>query len=107
MTAGCTSGWRPAAPQAAVVPAVVLSLYCVTIMGSSELLQLSLSFLRVGIFSLGGGNAMTKMIQHECVTAHGWLSDEEFGSIFGLCFLFPGLTQCKLAAMIGAPCATG
>ena len=41
------------------------------------------------------------MIQSEVVERQRWLTDEEFGSLYGLCFLFPGLTQCKLAAMIG------
>jgi chromate transporter len=64
-------------------------------------LDVLVSFGRIGLFALGGGNAMTKLIEAEVVNGRGWLTIEEFGSLFGLAFLFPGLTQVKLAAMIG------
>ena len=64
-------------------------------------LEVLVSFGRIGLLSLGGGNAMTKMIEAEACERRGWLSVEEFGSAFGLCFLFPGLTQLKVAGMIG------
>ena len=71
-------------------------------MGSADgAFEVLVSFGRIGFNSLGGGNAMTKLIEAEAVERRQWLSIEEFGSIFGLCFLFPGLTQVKLAAMIG------
>ena len=63
--------------------------------------QLLASFGRIGLLSMGGGNAMTQLISSEVVAGRGWLSAEEFASMFGLCFLFPGITQVKLAAMIG------
>ena len=64
-------------------------------------LDVLVCFGRIGLFALGGGNAMTKLIEAEVVDGRGWLTIEEFGSLFGLAFLFPGLTQVKLAAMIG------
>ena len=63
--------------------------------------EVFVSFGRIGALSLGGGNAMTKLIEEECVNSRGWLTVSEFGEMFGLCFLFPGLTQVKVAAMIG------
>jgi chromate transporter len=69
--------------------------------GGGGALEVLVCFGRIGLFALGGGNAMTKLIEAEVVGARGWLTIEEFGSLFGLAFLFPGLTQVKLAAMIG------
>ena len=44
---------------------------------------------------------MIKMISEEAVDIRKWLSDDEFGSLLGMTFLFPGLTACKLSGMIG------
>ena len=37
-------------------------------------LQLFLSFLKIGLFSFGGGYAALPLIQGQVVTVHGWLS---------------------------------
>ena len=60
-----------------------------------------MSFGRVGLFSLGGGNAMLKLIQEECVENRGWLTAAEFSSLLGVSYVFPGLTAVKLSALIG------
>ena len=63
--------------------------------------QILLSFGRIGLFSLGGGNAMLKLIQEECVENRGWLTTAEFSSLLGVSYAFPGLTAVKLSALIG------
>ena len=63
--------------------------------------QILLSFGRIGLFSLGGGNAMLKLIQEECVENRGWLPTAEFSSLLGVSYVFPGLTAVKLSALIG------
>lgn len=63
--------------------------------------QVLLSFGRIGLFSLGGGNAMLKLIQEECVENRGWLTAAEFSSLLGVSYIFPGLTAVKLSALIG------
>ena len=45
--------------------------------------EVLVSFGRIGFNSLGGGNAMTKLIEAEAVERRQWLTIEEFGSIFG------------------------
>ena len=40
--------------------------------------QILLSFGRIGLFSLGGGNAMLKLIQEECVENRACLTTAEF-----------------------------
>ncbi|KTC85494.1 MULTISPECIES: chromate transporter [Legionella] len=67
----------------------------------NNLLAIVLSFGKIGIISLGGGNSMLKLLEYEAVTNRHWISPEEFVSMVGTSFLFPGLTAVKLAALIG------
>lgn len=68
---------------------------------AKELWHILVSFGRIGVFALGGGNGMIKMISEESVVIRKWFSDDEFSSLLGMTFLFPGLTACKLSGMIG------
>jgi len=65
------------------------------------LLTIVYSFGKIGIISLGGGNSMLKLLEYEAVTYRHWVGKEEFISMLGTSFLFPGLTGVKLAALIG------
>ena len=42
-------------------------------------LQLFLSFIQVGVFSVGGGYAAMPLIQSQVVTRYGWLSMGRYG----------------------------
>jgi chromate transporter len=66
-----------------------------------KLIGLIVSFGKIGLFSLGGGNSMLFMIEAECVTRNKWITAEEFSSMTGMSFLFPGLTAFKIAGVIG------
>lgn len=59
------------------------------------------SFGKIGIISLGGGNSMLKLLEYEAVSYRHWIGQEEFISMVGSSFLFPGLTAVKLSALIG------
>ena len=48
---------------------------------AEELWKILISFGRVGLFALGGGNGMIKMISEEAVDIRKWLSNDEFGSL--------------------------
>lgn len=67
----------------------------------NTLLDLGLSFGKIGLVSLGGGNSMLKLIEFEAVNYRHWIMPEEFVAMLGSSFLFPGLTAVKLAALIG------
>ena len=67
----------------------------------TNLLAIILSFGKIGLISLGGGNSMLKLLEYEAVTYRHWISTEEFVNMVGTSFLFPGLTGVKLAALIG------
>jgi chromate transporter len=64
-------------------------------------LSIILSFGKIGLISLGGGNSMLKLLEYEAVTYRHWVGQEEFIRMVGTSFLFPGLTGVKLAALIG------
>lgn len=63
--------------------------------------QLLVSFGQIGLFSLGGGHSMLKLIEDEVVHQRGWLTLEEFAALVGSTFLFPGLTAVKVAGLVG------
>jgi len=65
------------------------------------LLSIVYSFGKIGLTSLGGGNSMLKLLEYEAVTYRHWVNPEEFVSMLGSSFLFPGLTGVKLSALIG------
>lgn len=63
--------------------------------------HLLLSFGQIGLFALGGGNSMLKLIEDECVNHRQWVTLEEYSEMVGVSYLFPGLTVVKLAGLIG------
>ncbi|MBA2652693.1 MAG: chromate transporter [Tatlockia sp.] len=67
----------------------------------NNLVPIVLSFGKIGLVSLGGGNSMLKLLEYEAVTYRHWIGPDEFVSMLGTSFLFPGLTAVKLAALIG------
>lgn len=67
----------------------------------TTLFSLLVSFGKIGIISLGGGNSMLKLIEYEAVMTRHWIDHKEFVHMLGSSFLFPGLTAVKLSALIG------
>jgi chromate transporter len=65
------------------------------------LVELSASFGKIGLFALGGGDSMLKMIGDEAVAHRHWLTADQYGSLIAIDFLFPGLTAAKIAGVIG------
>lgn len=54
------------------------------------LVDLFLTFLNVGICSIGGGYATIHMIQQEVVVSHGWLTPQEYLDMITLSQMTPG-----------------
>lgn len=67
----------------------------------TSLFEIMVSFGKIGLVALGGGHSMLKLIEYEAVINRHWLLKEEFISMVGSTFLFPGLTAVKLSALIG------
>lgn len=64
-------------------------------------LQLFLSFLQVGLFSIGGGYAAMPLIQSEVVTGHGWLTMNEFTDLITIAEMTPGPIAVNSATFVG------
>lgn len=64
-------------------------------------LQLFLSFLQVGLFSIGGGYAAMPLIQNEAVTKHGWLTLSEFTDLITIAEMTPGPIAVNSATFVG------
>lgn len=78
------------------------------------LLQLFVSFLQIGLFSIGGGYAAIPLIQSQTVTLHGWLTESQFMDLATIAEMTPGpiavngatFVGLKIAGLPGAVAAT-
>lgn len=64
-------------------------------------LQLFLSFLQIGLFSIGGGYAAIPLIQAQVVQHHGWLSMSEFTDLVTIAEMTPGPIAVNSATFVG------
>jgi len=63
-------------------------------------LNLILVFLKIGLFTVGGGLAMIPIVQHEMVR-HGWLTHQQFLDILGISQMTPGPLAVNTATFVG------
>ena len=64
-------------------------------------LLLFLEFFKIGLFTFGGGYAMIPIVE-ETVIKHGWLSEETFYNLIGICESTPGPIAVNMATFIGS-----
>ena len=64
-------------------------------------LQLFYSFLKIGLFSFGGGYAAMPLIQEQVVNSHGWLSMPEFTDLITISQMTPGPIAINSATFVG------
>ena len=64
-------------------------------------LELFYTFIKIGLFSFGGGYGMISVIQGEVVTRHGWLSAAEFTDIVAISQMTPGPIGINSATYVG------
>lgn len=65
-------------------------------------LQLFLSFLQVGLFSIGGGYAAMPLIQQQTVLDHPWLTMQEFSDLVTIAEMTPGPIAVNAATFVGS-----
>ena len=65
------------------------------------LLQLFLSFLQIGLFSIGGGYAAIPLIQSQTVDVHQWLTSEQFMDLATIAEMTPGPIAINGATFVG------
>ena len=66
-----------------------------------KLIQMFLSFFKIGAFTFGGGYAMIPLIEAEVVDKHKWLDKEEFMDILVVSQSLPGTLAINCCTFIG------
>lgn len=64
-------------------------------------LEILLSFMQVGLFSVGGGYAALPHIQNQVVDVHGWLTLQNFADIMTISQMAPGSIAINCAVFVG------
>lgn len=64
-------------------------------------IDLMLTFMKIGTFTLGGGYAMLPLIQREVVDEKHWIEEEEFLNMIALAQAAPGVIAVNSAIFIG------
>lgn len=70
-------------------------------MQDNAVLQLFLSFLKIGAFTFGGGYAMIPLIQKEVVENKKWLTDEDISDVIAIAETTPGPIAINAATFVG------
>lgn len=63
--------------------------------------QLFMSFLQVGMFSVGGGYAAMPLIRSQVVEEHAWLTMQEFTDLITIAEMTPGPIAVNSATFVG------
>ena len=66
-----------------------------------NLLMLFLEFLKIGLFTFGGGYAMIPLIK-EAVLKHGWMNETQFLNMIGVSEVTPGPIAINMATYVGS-----
>lgn len=69
-----------------------------------ELLQIFLTFFKIGAFTFGGGYAMIPLIQREAVEKHHWVTDTDILDIVAIAESTPGPIAINAATFVGYQC---
>jgi chromate transporter len=64
-------------------------------------LKLFLSFLQIGLFSIGGGYAAMPIIQNEIVEHQGWITMSEYSDLITIAEMTPGPIAVNSATFVG------
>ena len=64
-------------------------------------LKLFWMFLKIGIFTFGGGYSMVALIQNEVVEKEGWMTAQEFTDILAISQMTPGPVGINTATYAG------
>mgnify|MGYP003286092304 CR=1 FL=1 len=66
-----------------------------------KLLQLFFDFLKIGLFSIGGGYAIIPAIKEQVVITRGWISLQEFSDIITISQMTPGPLAVNTSTFVG------
>ncbi|NLG25240.1 MAG: chromate transporter [Clostridiales bacterium] len=68
-------------------------------------IELIVSFLQIGLFSFGGGNASMQLVRQQVVDLRGWLTMGEFADLIAISEMTPGPIVLNSAAFVGSKVA--
>jgi len=68
---------------------------------AKTMLEVFLTFFKIGAFTFGGGYAMIPFIQRETVEKHGWISDDDILEIVAIAESTPGPIAINSATFVG------
>lgn len=68
---------------------------------SHPLIELLLTFMKLGVFSIGGGTTMLMLLKEELVDRKHWLNDNELSEMTGIAESTPGPIAINLATYLG------
>ena len=63
--------------------------------------ELFLTFVKIGLFTFGGGYAMTSVIEHICVEDKQWISHDDMMNITVIAESTPGPVAINCATFVG------
>ncbi|WP_027632068.1 chromate transporter [Clostridium hydrogeniformans] len=68
---------------------------------TKPIIALLLSFLKIGLFSIGGGYATIPLIEEQVVNYHHWLTLQEFTDIITISQMTPGPLAVNTSTFVG------
>lgn len=66
-----------------------------------RLLDLFVSFAKIGVLTFGGGYSMLPILERECVDKHHWVTEEEMLNFYAIGQCTPGVIAVNTATFIG------
>ena len=70
-----------------------------------QLLDLFVSFFKIGLFTFGGGYAMLPMLQREIVDKHHWATEDDVLDYYAIGQCTPGVIAVNTATFVGVKLA--
>ena len=66
-----------------------------------ELLDIYLTFVKIGAFTIGGGLAMMPMLRRELIDSKGWITEEELIDYYAVGQSTPGIIAVNVSTFVG------
>ena len=66
-----------------------------------ELIELFLTFAKIGVMTFGGGMTMLPILQREVIDGKGWVTEEELMDYYAISQCTPGIIAVNVSTFIG------
>ena len=65
------------------------------------MIELFLTFFKIGMFTLGGGYVMIPLVKDNCIEKKKWITEKEFIDILAIAECTPGPIAINMATYVG------